>query len=139
MPARRMQLATPPSLLPAQGLGEAGSTGTAKLPSLCYGRGAHRFAPRSPLEIELLRFLLARFSRVSYERVLSGPGLVNIYQFLRETGRGEEPAWLAEELRVHDTRLRSSPRRRLPERSRFVCRRSTSLFLFMARRRAISL
>jgi glucokinase len=37
-----------------------------------------------------------------YERVLSGPGLVNIYQFLRETGRGDEPAWLAEELRLHD-------------------------------------
>jgi len=28
--------------------------------------------------------------------------LVNIYQFLRETGRGDEPAWLAEELRLHD-------------------------------------
>jgi glucokinase len=28
--------------------------------------------------------------------------LYNIYQFLRDTGRGEEPTWLTEELRQHD-------------------------------------
>jgi glucokinase len=54
------------------------------------------------LEFELCHYLLARFDHVSYERVLSGPGLVNIYQFLRETGRSDEPAWLTEELRLHD-------------------------------------
>jgi glucokinase len=45
---------------------------------------------------------LKRYRRVSYERVLSGPGLVNIYQFLKETGRGEEPPWLAERLKKED-------------------------------------
>jgi glucokinase len=65
--------------------------------------GGHTdFAPRNPLEIELLRYLLARYPRVSYERVLSGPGLFNIYQFLKETGRGEEPPWLAERLDRED-------------------------------------
>ena len=65
--------------------------------------GGHAdFAPRNPLEIELFRFLLGRFGRVSYERVLSGPGLVNIYRFLKETGRGEEPAWLTEQLTSDD-------------------------------------
>jgi glucokinase len=34
--------------------------------------------------------------------VLSGPGLVNIYRFLRETGRAEEPRWLTEEMRSGD-------------------------------------
>ena len=48
--------------------------------------------------MDLLRYLLGRFEHVSYERVLSGPGLHNIYQFLRDTGRGEEPAWLAEQI-----------------------------------------
>jgi glucokinase len=43
-----------------------------------------------------------RFQRVSYERVLSGPGLYNTYQFLRDTGRGEEPSWLAEQMRHGD-------------------------------------
>jgi glucokinase len=46
--------------------------------------------------------LLRRFSHVSWERVVSGPGLVNVYQFLRDTRRGEEPAWLAEEMKHAD-------------------------------------
>lgn len=42
------------------------------------------FAPRDDMEIEMLRFLMRRFPRVTYERVLSGPGLVNIFHFLDE-------------------------------------------------------
>lgn len=85
------------------GLGEAGfvEVGGSYIPYACEG-GHCDFAARNEIEIELLRYLLARFGRVSYERVLSGPGLFNIYQFLRDTGRGEEPAWLAEELRQVD-------------------------------------
>jgi glucokinase len=65
--------------------------------------GGHAdFAPRNEIEIELLRYLLNRFSHVSYERVLSGPGLFNIYRFLKESGYGEEPPWLAEKLRQGD-------------------------------------
>jgi len=65
--------------------------------------GGHAdFAPRNELEMELLRYLMDRFDHVSYERVLSGPGLHNIYQFLRDTGRGEEPAWLAEQVAQGD-------------------------------------
>jgi glucokinase len=59
-------------------------------------------APRNELEIELLRYLLTQFEHASYERVLSGPGLYNIYKFLRDTGRGEESAWLREEMRQRD-------------------------------------
>lgn len=54
------------------------------------------FAPRNDLEIELLRYLMGRFHHVSYERVLSGPGLMNIYHFLKESRGLEEPKWLAE-------------------------------------------
>jgi glucokinase len=50
------------------------------------------------LEIELLRHLIGRFGHVSYERVLSGPGFFNIYRFLKESGRFEEPSWLTERL-----------------------------------------
>jgi glucokinase len=85
------------------GLGEAGLywDGTSYRPFATEG-GHTDFAPRTALEVELLRFLFARFARVSYERVLSGPGLLNIYQFLRDTGHGEEPAWLTEELHQQD-------------------------------------
>jgi glucokinase len=85
------------------GLGEAGLLaemgGYRPFPS----EGGHvDFAPRNELQIDLLRHLMGRFGRVSYERVLSGPGLFNIYQFLRDTKRAEEPAWLAEEIAKGD-------------------------------------
>ena len=61
--------------------------------------GGHAdFAPRDDLEIELLRHLIGRFGHVSYERVLSGPGLFNIYGFLKEKRGFEEPKWLADRL-----------------------------------------
>jgi len=45
--------------------------------------GGHKdFAPRSSLEIRLLQYLTEKFGRVSFERILSGPGLINIYDFL---------------------------------------------------------
>ncbi|HEY2953738.1 MAG TPA: glucokinase [Candidatus Eisenbacteria bacterium] len=49
------------------------------------------FAPANPLQDELLAWLRARFGHVSLERVLSGPGLADLYRFLEATGRGSEP------------------------------------------------
>ncbi len=85
------------------GLGEAGFywDSVRHHPFACEG-GHADFAPRNELETELLRYLLTRFAHVSYERVLSGPGLYNLYQFLRDTGRGTEPPWLTEELHQQD-------------------------------------
>lgn len=81
------------------GLGEAGLywDGLRRWPFPCEG-GHADFAPRNDLEIALLQHLLRKFGRVSYERVLSGPGLRNIYEFLRDSGREQEPNWLQEEL-----------------------------------------
>jgi glucokinase len=86
------------------GLGQAGmiAEGGGYRPYASEG-GHADFAPRNEIEIELLRYLLQRFEHVSYERVLSGPGLRNIYQFYRDTGRAEEPAWLAEEMKNRDS------------------------------------
>lgn len=64
--------------------------------------GGHAdFAPNSDLEIELLRHLRASYLHVSYERVLSGPGLHAIYEFLRDTKKNE-PTWVAERLKTGD-------------------------------------
>jgi glucokinase len=60
------------------------------------------FAPRNELEIELLRYLMGRFGHVSYERVVSGPGLFNIYRFLKEARGLEEPKWLTDRLAAAD-------------------------------------
>ena len=61
--------------------------------------GGHAdFAPQSEEEDDLLRYLRVKFNgHVSYERVLSGPGLFNIYSFLRDTGQADEPDWLKAE------------------------------------------
>src|ERR1044072_1066073 len=60
------------------------------------------FAPRNLLEIELLKYMLTRHSRVSIERVLSGPGLFNIYDFLRASGYGTESPEIAARFAAHD-------------------------------------
>jgi glucokinase len=85
------------------GLGEAGLVwnGKAHQPFACEG-GHADFAPRDELEAKLLLWLRAKYGHVSYERVLSGPGLLGIYEFLRDTGKGEEPVELREELRRGD-------------------------------------
>jgi len=85
------------------GLGQAGMYWDGRQHQIFACEGGHTdFAPRGDLQIELLRHLAAQFGRVSYERVLSGPGLVNIYQFLRHAGHGEEPKWLAENMTAGD-------------------------------------
>jgi glucokinase len=61
------------------------------------------FAPRNEEEFRMLVYLREKLGgRVSYERVLSGMGLFNIYSFLRDTGYAEEPAWLADEIASGD-------------------------------------
>ena len=52
--------------------------------------------------MELLLHLTEIHGHVSWERVVSGPGLVGLYRFLRDTGRGEEPDWLAQRLASED-------------------------------------
>lgn len=55
--------------------------------------GGHTdFAPRTELEIGLLRMLIERNGRAEYEDVLSGPGLVNIYRFLHDSPCPAAPA-----------------------------------------------
>ena len=61
--------------------------------------GGHAdFAPRNEEEIGLLRYLRERFGRVSIERVLSGPGLFNIYSYLRDVHRAPENPLVREAL-----------------------------------------
>jgi glucokinase len=81
------------------GLGIAGLywDGYRHHPFGCEG-GHSDFAPRNALEVELLQNLLKKYGRVSYERILSGPGIKNIYDFLRDTSKAEEPQWLREQI-----------------------------------------
>lgn len=78
------------------GLGEAGihRVGDRFVPFATEG-GHADFAPRDKLETELLLYLLDHHERVSFERVVSGPGLYAIYRFLRDTGRAKETPAIA--------------------------------------------
>jgi glucokinase len=81
------------------GLGQAVLVkGAAGLEVLSSEGGHTEFGPRNELEIELLRFLLARHDHVSYERLVSGPGLKTIYDFLREHGAVGESETVRREL-----------------------------------------
>jgi glucokinase len=71
-------------LAPGTGLGHASAARIRGRWEVFSSEGGHiDFGPRDELSLELLRFLFQKFQRrVSYERVLSGPGLVNVYEFL---------------------------------------------------------
>jgi glucokinase len=86
------------------GLGMAGLywDGFRHHPFACEG-GHADFAPRDEVQTELLAYLQKKYGRISYERVLSGPGIRNIYDFLKETKKADEPDWLGEMMRsAHD-------------------------------------
>jgi len=66
-------------------------------PFACEG-GHADFAPRNEVEVGLLVYLQKKYGRVSYERILSGRGLKNIYDYLRDSGSEREPPDLLDEL-----------------------------------------
>jgi glucokinase len=85
------------------GLGEGGLYWDGARHHVFASEGGHcDFAPADDLQMELFRYLHDRYGHVSYERVLSGPGLVNIFEFLRDSGRGKVPGWLSAEMKVMD-------------------------------------
>ncbi|MBW2580527.1 MAG: glucokinase [Deltaproteobacteria bacterium] len=88
---------------PGTGLGEALLIFRDGEYSPISSEGGHAdFAPNSDVEMELWRHLHNRYGHVSIERVLSGPGLVNIYAWLKESGQYREPEWLARKMREMD-------------------------------------
>jgi glucokinase len=89
------------------------AAGTGLGQAILYWDGAHHhpiasegghadFAPHTDFEIELLIYLRREFGRVSCERLLSGPGLFNIYRFLRDSGYATEPEWLRQRIAQGD-------------------------------------
>ena len=85
------------------GLGEAGLLwdGLTHRPFATEG-GHSSFAPNDAIGDELLRFLRREHGHVSWERVLSGMGMKNLYRFFRYRSGHAEPAWLTEEINAGD-------------------------------------
>ena len=111
------------------GLGVAGLywDGFRHHPFACEG-GHTDFAPRNELEIELFRYVLKKYGHVSTERILSGPGIKNIYDFLRDTKRAEEPPWLKEQMdKAHDAPALIS--QMALENKASICEQTLSIFV----------
>lgn len=86
-------------LAPGTGLGEAGLYWDGQSYHPFATEGGHcDFAPRTGIDIELYHYLEKQFGHVSWERVISGPGLCNIYYFLRDIKKRKQPLWLEQKL-----------------------------------------
>lgn len=105
-----LQKGTPPSERRALALVSAGTglgvafmlwNGTAY--EVAPSEGGHcDFAPQDEVEDALVAWLRRQFGHVSYERIVSGPGLVNLYRFLRAFRKTPEPSWLTERIGLGD-------------------------------------
>lgn len=109
------------------GLGEAGLfwNGKTHLPFACEG-GHCDFGPTNEEEIELLRYLTRQYKHVSYERILSGPGLYQLYRFFIDTKLEREDPAIAQLLQ------QAEPQRVITEKAASkackVCVRACQLF-----------
>ena len=115
------------------GLGEAGLYFDGKQLQPFASEGGHSdFAPNSDLEIELLRFLKKRYaddSHVSWERVVSGMGIENIYDFLSEYHQVATPDWLEESIKTGDKAAAIS---KAADDSRCpICQKTLELFVHL--------
>lgn len=109
------------------GLGEAGIyyDGTDLHPFASEG-GHCDFAPTNKLEDDLLKYLRKKYTHISYERILSGPGLYNIYRFLVDTGVQKEDPEVLHEIEIGDSPLLIS-KKGMNEESK-ACMQTLELF-----------
>jgi len=78
------------------GLGVAWLTWMNESYAVHPSEGGHMdFAPADATQYALLQYLQQRYGHVSYERIVSGPGLVAIFEFLRDSGLDSPSAQLA--------------------------------------------
>lgn len=81
------------------GLGEAGMYWDGERHHPYATEGGHAsFSPQTELEVALLHYLQSRYQHVSWERVVSGMGLVDLHDFLRAYRGSATPQWLADKM-----------------------------------------
>lgn len=86
-------------IAPGTGLGEAFLVWERDRYEAHPSEGGHAsFAPNTAVQRDLLTYMTQKLPHVSFERVCSGSGIPNLYNFLRDSGRFSEPTWLRQEL-----------------------------------------
>jgi glucokinase len=90
-------------IAPGTGLGEAVLFYREGRYQVIPSEGGHTdFGPTNLFQIELLRYLMGKYDHISYERICSGMGMPNIYNYLKENRFAPEPPSLADALREAD-------------------------------------
>ncbi|MET0244763.1 MAG: glucokinase [Flavitalea sp.] len=90
-------------IAPGTGLGEAGLFWDGKFYHPFPTEGGHcDFSPRSDEDFALTQFLQKEYEVISWEKLVSGPAVYDIYQFVNLQRQGDEPAWLKQELESED-------------------------------------
>lgn len=85
------------------GLGEAGLFWDGQRHQPFATEGGHAsFSPENEVDVALLHYLQQRYRHVSWERVVSGMGLPDLYEFLLLYRNAVAPQWLAEEMHSGD-------------------------------------
>ncbi len=85
------------------GLGEGALVWDGKRYRAMASEGGHAdFSARNDVEAALLHFLARKHGHVSWERILSGPGLYAVYEFLLDRSSTPQPGWLTEALATND-------------------------------------
>lgn len=111
------------------GLGEAMLIRTENGMHVSASEGGHAdFAPNDEAQIALLRYLRASQPHVSWERVVSGPGLKNIYDALKNAMGLQEPAWLSGRFLEMDDPAATIAESALNETSE-ICVRAMEIFM----------
>ncbi len=85
------------------------------------------FAPQNELDVEMLHYLQRNYDHVSWERLISGPGILHIFQFFRYVKKMEVPAWLDEAMEAGE--LGHAISKGAMEDSCEVCQATIDLFL----------
>lgn len=116
-------------IAPGTGLGEGFLVWDGERYRPYPSEGGHTsFGPETPLQLELLNFMDPIFGHVSYERVCSGMGIANLYQFLREGKNMDVPDWLVAELQEIEDPTPIIARAALENRSE-ICSKTMELFV----------
>jgi glucokinase len=90
-------------IAPGTGLGEAGLFWDGQRYHPFATEGGHSdFAPRTSLDVEIFYALQKQYGHVSWERVVSGMGINNIFQFLTQNRKEQVPEWLSQRMQDGD-------------------------------------
>ena len=116
-------------IAPGTGLGEGFLVWDGKRYQPHPSEGGHSsFGPQTPLQLELLNYMDNIYEHVSYERVCSGLGIANLYQFLRDGKGMNEPNWLKDELKDIDDPTPIIAQAALAEKTE-ICIKTMELFV----------